>query len=323
MEGSVIVERQDANALAYQSDVSAKQLLSGSVDPPDWAQPLIKTLEACVGMPGGQRWVDDSAQADFNFGGPDGRRNSYAFGTGSGVSSPSSETPPMNRKKNNNSPFPPGSWGRRKSGGSYFNSELDNDDSNTGPLKPQNRTPEKFSNEPQTLQKHDLIDGGSMTDSFPTRFKSDYNYSGFDGSVGQRSNNVHRPTLSLGTERLHNSSYRPGSPFNDLPPFPRMPSGSTASHTRTASSGSFFGANKMENAMPRSSSNPFAAREADPFAYDTPGETIDDLPGSKGALKLGVKPSISSRAGLNEPLSPLDGVGHAIALYEFKAVEVS
>ena len=57
IEGSVIVERQDANAQAYRTDVTAKQLLSGAIPPPEWASSLVKTLESCTGMPGGRRWV--------------------------------------------------------------------------------------------------------------------------------------------------------------------------------------------------------------------------------------------------------------------------
>ncbi|TFY73863.1 hypothetical protein EWM64_g10147, partial [Hericium alpestre] len=58
LEGSAIVERQDANALAYRSDISVRQLLSGSVDPPEWAQYLIRTIERCTGRPGAHvNWV--------------------------------------------------------------------------------------------------------------------------------------------------------------------------------------------------------------------------------------------------------------------------
>ncbi|KAG8954126.1 hypothetical protein FRC04_000346 [Tulasnella sp. 424] len=58
IEGSIIVERQDANAIAYQSDVTAKQLLSGNIPPPHWADGLIQILTQTVGdpIPG---WVDD------------------------------------------------------------------------------------------------------------------------------------------------------------------------------------------------------------------------------------------------------------------------
>ncbi|KAG8851347.1 hypothetical protein FRB96_009412 [Tulasnella sp. 330] len=49
LEGSVIVERQDANAIAYDADVSAKQLLSGSINPPYWAEVLIDMLQSGIG----------------------------------------------------------------------------------------------------------------------------------------------------------------------------------------------------------------------------------------------------------------------------------
>lgn len=45
IEGTVIVEREDANVQAYGAQVSAKRLLGGSVDPPQWASVLINTLE--------------------------------------------------------------------------------------------------------------------------------------------------------------------------------------------------------------------------------------------------------------------------------------
>src|SRR6266436_814219 len=71
VEGSVIVERQDANSHAYHAIVSSKQILSGGVTPPDWAQPLIRTLESCTSPPGGRAWVADDRS-------PGG--SSYAFG---------------------------------------------------------------------------------------------------------------------------------------------------------------------------------------------------------------------------------------------------
>lgn len=261
-------------------------------------------------MPGGQKWIDDRAEADINFGGQGDRRNSYAFGTGSGVSSPSSVTPPsLIRKKSGNSPFPPPSWGRRKSGGSYFNSEPDDSIDGTDPFQSQNE-----GNQMRAAPQTDLNSNVGVTDTFPEKFKSDYNYLGTSTS-SQRGMNTHRPTLSLGVEQSHNTSYRPGSPFNDLPPFPRMPNNNN-SHMRSASSGTFFGTNRGTNNMSRSTSNTITPRESDPFAYDSPGETIDDLPSTLSALRL------EAKVGLNEPLRPSDGIGRAIALYNFKAVEV-
>lgn len=119
VEGSVIVERQDANSIAYKSNVTAKQLLSGSVDPPEWASSLIRTLESCTGMPGSRKWINDGD--DF--------RSNYAFG--GGVANPGNENGPSakggKKKKAENNPFPPPSWGQKTDSGSYFQSEFPDD----------------------------------------------------------------------------------------------------------------------------------------------------------------------------------------------------
>jgi lipid-binding SYLF domain-containing protein len=59
IEGSIIVERQDANRQAYGQDFTSKELLSGVVPPPPWAHELIETLQTNIGMPGGRTWIDD------------------------------------------------------------------------------------------------------------------------------------------------------------------------------------------------------------------------------------------------------------------------
>lgn len=83
LEGSVIVERQDANALAYDADVTAKMLLSGAVQPPAWAAVLISTLERCTGLPGGRKWVSEDPTLSPDLG------PNYAFG---GAGSPGSKS---------------------------------------------------------------------------------------------------------------------------------------------------------------------------------------------------------------------------------------
>ncbi|KAF5377181.1 hypothetical protein D9615_006335 [Tricholomella constricta] len=111
VEGSVIVERQDANAIAYRSPVTARMLLGGAVPPPEWSSFLIQTLESCTGLPGGRKWVQEGS-AD----GP------YAFG---GMASPGTEPNPtyLRKKRKDNRPsFPPNSWGNSKETGSYFSS---------------------------------------------------------------------------------------------------------------------------------------------------------------------------------------------------------
>jgi lipid-binding SYLF domain-containing protein len=52
VEGSIIVERQDANRIAYSQDVSSKQLLSGVLERPEWSDDLVDVLNSCTGMPG-------------------------------------------------------------------------------------------------------------------------------------------------------------------------------------------------------------------------------------------------------------------------------
>jgi lipid-binding SYLF domain-containing protein len=106
IEGSVIVERQDANTLAYKQDVTAKILLSGAIPCPEWASPLVKTLESCIGLPGNRKWVDDGAR----------EQPGYVF------ASPKSEgsTPSFLSRKKKGVDFPPEHWGKRSESGSYF-----------------------------------------------------------------------------------------------------------------------------------------------------------------------------------------------------------
>ena len=103
VEGSVIMERQDANSQAYESPVTARMLLGGTIEPPDWASPLIKTLEACTGMPGGREWINDFSGGTSE--------STYAFGgtasPGSRVNTPSSL---QKRKKSDSPAFPPATW---------------------------------------------------------------------------------------------------------------------------------------------------------------------------------------------------------------------
>lgn len=104
LEGSVIVERQDANAIAYGDSVSAKQLLSGVVEIPPWASSLVRTLETCTSLPGGRKWIHDTAE----------NPGDYLF---SGIPSPASEVPITTtpKKRSITSPF-----GGHKKSSSYF-----------------------------------------------------------------------------------------------------------------------------------------------------------------------------------------------------------
>ncbi|THH11770.1 hypothetical protein EW145_g431 [Phellinidium pouzarii] len=329
VEGSVIVERQDANALAYAFDVTVKQLLSGAIDPPDWAQPLLKALEACVGMPGGQKWIDDSADANVHsFNGPRRINSGYAFGAGGGVASPGSEVPSSLRKKASSvsSPFSPAHWGRGKSGGSYFNTELDEESEHhidDSWLAKEKEARKDLHGPPAST----LLDNCSTTNTFPIQFHSDFQPPSPSGNESISSGLTHRPTRSVISQPSLTSTFSPGSPFNDLPPFPRIANGNsnTYSHNRSVSSASHLNSNGKSgynfNTTTNSRHSPFSAQPSDPFAYDSVGETIDDYDrGLPRPLSLsGEKPFINPKAGLNQPLN--EGVGRAIALFNFKAVE--
>ncbi|GAA5877432.1 hypothetical protein JCM1840_006099 [Sporobolomyces johnsonii] len=69
VEGSIIVERSDANSKAYGYNVTAAQLLSGAVETPEWAAGLVDTLARRSGrdarIPG---WIEDGEEVDRGYG---------------------------------------------------------------------------------------------------------------------------------------------------------------------------------------------------------------------------------------------------------------
>ncbi|KAK7468623.1 hypothetical protein VKT23_003127 [Stygiomarasmius scandens] len=266
IEGSVIVERQDANVQAYQNDqVSVKLLLSGAITPPPWAKVLTDTIEACTGLPGNRRWVQDGPSLS-----PSG---DYAFG---GVASPGAITPnSMNRKlKKDKSPYPPPSWGEQKEGGSYFNST---DSLHFG--TPRNGTT------PSSTRVEDPWN--DSTSRFDTRFESDFLP---EEEIRKK---AHRMTLSLGNKPSTSTSNDSLDPFN---------SSSSLGHQRSVSL-----ASPMTRSFPSASLNPFAQ----------PDETLSPPSFSKSNSQ----PYIAPKPELAKPLLPHEGVGRAIALYDFQAAE--
>ncbi|KAK2461696.1 hypothetical protein APHAL10511_006159 [Amanita phalloides] len=115
LEGSVIVERQDANHRAYESPVTVKLLLGGMVDPPPWSASLINTLDSCTGIPRYNKWVDDAPRPFTD--------EDYAFAS-SESHVPTPDTPKsrsyLKKKRPEQNTFPPTSWGRRTDTGAYF-----------------------------------------------------------------------------------------------------------------------------------------------------------------------------------------------------------
>ena len=289
VEGSVIAERHDANATAYHSDVSVKSLLSGAVPRPEWAQPLYQTLDSCTKFRGGQReWVDDSPAQE----------QGYAF---TDHSNPGGEQTPrmlQKKKKSGPPPFPPSSWGEQKSGGAYFN------DPGSSPLTRDISKP-----------AWDLAnqDSRHATSSFETHFESDFNPQddrlrqthnrGFSlsavpapksqGSFGSQKDGLYASDDdSPGVNRSRANTYStPYSPYD---------------HSGNASRG-------LTMPIPYAEPSPIARS---PFDSDINGQLFDE------PSPILPRPVITPKAELTAPLIPGEGVGRAIALFDFNAVEV-
>ncbi|KAI0634810.1 DUF500-domain-containing protein [Trametes polyzona] len=347
IEGSVIVERQDANAQAYRADVTVKQLLSGAIPPPEWASPLIKTLEACTGMPGGRRWVQEfnahHAEDPYMFGsvespglnenGPSSARGSPALGEGSG--SPNGKLSKSKKGKSGSISFPPVSWGRRKSSGSYF---ADFHDPSRAPEPTDNNPPvpsPSISPEDRPSPRLGRV-LNPATGYFETQFQTDY--------VSEDQLRKHpplqrrvTPTSTPQARPGADEGWEPGSPFNNLPPFSQARSSMTGAGSDTTSHRRAFSAYAPSSmGSTRSgggggagaSSNPFDSYSAEEDGFD------DDLLGGRSASgSLGrstaggsgtgaaAKPKLAPKAELTRPLLPHEGVARAIALFDFNAVQ--
>jgi len=272
IEGSVIIERQDANALAYQQDVTAKMLLSGAFPCPDWASSLVKTLEACTGLPGTRKWINDRGED---------QQSGYAF------ASPKSEgsTPSFLTKKKKGIDFPPGHWGRRKDSGSYFAGE-GSADVDVSPT-------------PQDDYDRNARQSGS---GFDTKFDSD---------LAPPLQSRHRSFNGVSASSSTKDQFDPASPFNSLPPF-------SSAHSNL-SSGNAVHSRTMNIPLASQSSNRYPSADyTDPFSSSPPP---DDNFFESDIRTTPRGPFIKPKAELTSPLALGEGVGRAIALYDFRAVE--
>jgi len=247
-------------------------LLSGALPCPEWASSLVQTIEACTGLPGTRKWVDDR-ERDQDSG--------YAFASPKGEGS----TPSFLTKKKKVLDFPPGHWGRRKNSGSYFagDESVDVDDSPT---------------------LHDDYDHRARQSGsgFDTKFESD---------PPHPSQSRHRPFNSVSASSNTKDQFDPASPFNSLPPF--SSAHSTLSDKNIAHSRS--------PSMPLSyqPSNRYSSADyANPFSSSPPEDNFFESDVRKSPRGPFLKP----KSELTSPLPPGEGVGRAIALYNFNAVEV-
>ncbi|KAF8349808.1 hypothetical protein F5887DRAFT_1127108 [Amanita rubescens] len=203
LEGSVIMERQDANQNAYKSPVTVKLLLSGMVDSPPWAASLIRTLDSCTGIPRYSKWVDDAPRPTFS-------DEDYAFGGSDSVgnANTSKSRSYLKKKKPEQDAFPPASWGRRTDTGSYFYDDaLDQDLGFETTFEPSSRTDRGSSSEPHLYNnsRHDRsFSAASPFTSSPSHTRS----STLPTSLNPFSSNDHSVESLFGTRSYRTSTLR-------------------------------------------------------------------------------------------------------------------
>lgn len=189
IEGSVIVERQDANRQAYGQDLTAKQILSGAIDPPHWADELIEVLKAHIGMPGGRQWIDDHPDELGRYSDDDDdlRNDDY--------DAPKRSAPP-------------------RSSSGYAFSEQTGSFSSSSPQRPQTGGSSFSSSQTQTPQRPKPRSRASTLSSV---FKMDLmgnQVSGIGAGIGfprKKSSNPASPSMSRRTSQYN----EPKSPFDD------------------------------------------------------------------------------------------------------------
>lgn len=311
MEGSVILERQDANALAYESDVSVKAILSGTVPQPEWAAALYQTLDSCTGFRGNNKWVED-APLD----------SAYVF---NGLSSPRGEPAPEKKKKHISKPsFPPTTWGQPKTSGSYFDALSENSPRRANTTAGLNSN---TSNPPWD----DLIrqDSKSATANFGTHFQSDFQ--------PESKQPQHQRNFSMPIPQAHGQHVDPFNGIDSVPPAYN----SSGPHNRSSSysvSNSPYPKSPIfqssaQKTSPTGSIGGFYAAEPDqyePTNRSAPASTSQFSPVQSGGGFYAAEPDyygsghpdIAVKPELQQPLSPHQGVARAIALFDFKAVEV-
>ncbi|KAJ7739666.1 hypothetical protein DFH07DRAFT_752135 [Mycena maculata] len=261
VEGSVIVERQDGNVQAYGSQVTAKVLLGGAVDPLSWAAPLIQTLDACTGLPGNRQWASEGEP-----------EHGYAFATpSSGTLLP---TQLRKKRKGDKPDCPPASWGESRDSGSYFSNQVAN---------ASQRGKQEFEN-------WDATESGS-TSEFPTKFKSDF--------VPQQQDKPYRHSRAA-TSMSHTPTVY--DLFDPLPVPTSLFGDDKPAHTRSMSSAPYS-----------AYSNGFS-----PSPYPL-SANIEPSPTSERRFSQS-PPFIKPEPKLSRPL-PHEGVGRAIALYDFQAAQ--
>ncbi|TFL03643.1 hypothetical protein BDV98DRAFT_564553 [Pterulicium gracile] len=280
IEGSLIVERQDANALAYESDVTARQLLSGSIGVPPWAQGLVKTLDFCTGLPGGRKWIQDGQ----------GERG-YSF-TGAGT--PRQESPPSFLRKKSRDPTPSSRSGTGAKADSYFPAQ-----------SATTQVEDDIWDRPNSTPAH------RQTPSFDTVFESDYSSNVPPARTS--------PTNRFRTFSSPKASpfFSSESPKAKAPPFfTSEPTGHAPSRSFSHSIPEQRPA-PSRRTFSLSSSNRFSTHGGGGSLYDDlPEDDVFTDPQDRPQRRQSY---FAPNPELSRPLAPHEGIARAMAVYPFLA----
>ena len=332
VEGTVIMERQDANRVGYGGSVSVKEILSGMVDPPEWSQVLIDQIGLSTGLPYGQTWVDESENGEFGrdrdmYGESSGTRSrgssmgGYAFG---GIGSGSERESPSQKGER--------SIGRARAG-SLLGPNGDKDRPSTkrassfNPFSSGSTTPKKN----QILLSSESYNAGLTWDSdgpaqdpYNARPRSNTNPNRsragsctsrpFDeGEIWNTSDSLAKMAITNGTRSRAGSNPPPRFGSDDV----------SASRSRSDSNPPQRNSPKRFNDVPeRFDDESFTTPSpltppSDPF--DEPPLRLNDGYRSSSPLRKShtQAPAIKLKAGLDQQ----DGYARAVGLYDFKATD--
>lgn len=333
VEGTVIIERQDANRIAYGSSISVKEILSGQIDRPEWCNVLVDQIESSTGLPYGQKWRDEDEEGEGG-----------AMGYGSNEFDDGYGSPPGTGKKN----------GTRSRGSSVGQGYVFGDGIGSGRNSP-NVLAEKL--EGGRRRAGSLL-GPNADKDRPTNKRSSSSFNPFsNGPTTPKRNPVlassesYNAGLTWDSDGPMQQQTRPRSSTN-----PNRSRAGTGNSTRGGdeelwnnTTGAFAKMAIANGSRSRSGSNPppfevvperyddedfglgssSTKAKADPFdeqPYQSPSRSIsrgisssnmnDQYPyRSSSPLRISQPPKLAVKEGLDEQ----DGYARAIGLFDFKA----
>jgi hypothetical protein len=335
VEGTVIIERQDANRLAYGGSVSVKQILSGAVDSPDWTRELVNQIEASTGMPYGKKWVNDDQGSERGMGYGNGDEyDDDVFNTGKGAGNGTRSRGSSVGQGYAFEGIGSGSGGRgspsfvsekleagRRRAGSLLGPNADKDREASRPTSKRSSSFNPFAASPTTPKRAPVL---SSSESYNAGLTWDS-----DGPMQPYSN---RPRASTNPNRARAGSAPRAGDDEEL----WKTTGSFAKMAIANGSRSRSGSNppRVEEVPERYDDDMFASSStrSDPFSentYQPPSRSRTATPTSSDPYIRSSSP-LRTNSGNNSPIPRLsvkagldenDGYARAIGLFDFKATD--